>query len=142
MILNTPGMIDGITRDKVLLILEWCKDRFGISPYKKTHPLLRVYKSAGFYADNDHYTKKERFDRCGQYDADSCIISIFLKSNGSYEELCGTLLHEYKHYLLNSEFSNELIKLKKQHPDEKYCNRFEKKWKMICYNELKDRLLS
>jgi hypothetical protein len=139
---TTPDTIEGITRDKVLLILEWCKNRFGKSGRKKTYPTLRVYKSSGFYADNEYYTKKERFNKCGEYDANSCTIFIFLKSNGSYEELCGTFLHEYKHYLLNSAFSNELIKSKKQHPHERYCNWFEKKWKKICYNELKDKLLS
>jgi hypothetical protein len=139
---NAPGMIDGITRDKVLLILEWCGKKFGKSVHKKTYPALRVYKSAGFYADSNHYNKKERFNKCGQYDANTCTISVFMKSNGSYEELCGTLLHEYKHYLLNSTFTNKLIKSKKQHPDEKYCNRFEKKWVKTCYNELKEKLLS
>jgi hypothetical protein len=129
-------MMKGATRDKVLTILKWCQERFGKSPYKKTFPLLRVYKTSGFYADND------KFNKCGQYCSVTSIITIFLKSNNSYKELCGTVLHEYKHYLLNTTFSNKQIKSGKQHPHEKNCNRFEKKWKDVCFNELKDKLLS
>jgi hypothetical protein len=129
-------MINGVTRDKVLTILKWCQERFGKSPHKKIFPLLRMYKTSGFYADDG------KFNRCGQYCSSTTMISIFLKSNSSYRELCGTVLHEYKHYLLNTTFSSKQAKSGKQHPHEKYCNKFEGIWKDVCYNELKDKLLS
>ena len=129
-------MMKEVTRNKVLTILKWCQEKFGKSQYKKIFPLLRVYKTSGFYADDS------RFNRCGQYCSATSMISIFLKSNSSYKELCGTVLHEYKHYLLNTTFSSKQAESGKQHPHEKYCNRFENRWKNVCFNELKNKLLS
>lgn len=136
-------MLKNVDRNKVLLVLNWCISRFGKSKYCKTYPRLFVYKSAGTSLDKEHD------GRCGHYCDGS--ISIFLGSNKDLKDLCGTVIHEYKHYLLNDkEFQREYRKLKKQglteevtnqkHTHEKKARRFENKWKFICYNDLKKQL--
>lgn len=137
-------MLKNVDREKVLLILNWCKNKFGKSKYWKNYPRLFVYKSTGASLDN------EKDGRCGHY----CngVIAIFLGSNGDLKDLCGTVIHEYKHYLLNhSEYQREYKRLKKQgltekdtvykHSHEKKAKRFENKWTHICYKELRKELI-
>jgi hypothetical protein len=65
--------------------------------------------------------------------------------------LCGTILHEYKHYLLNGkEYDKMHINLRKKgftdseihdiHPHEIKCRKHSDKWKSIAYAELKSQL--
>lgn len=137
-------MLKNINRKKVLLILEWCKKKFGESEYWKKYPYLRVYKTSGITLDN------EKNGRCGDYSKG--VISIFLGSHTTVRDLCGTVTHEYKHYLLNEkEYNIERKNLKKNgikkdddinryHPHEKLARRFEGKWGHVCYNELQKKL--
>jgi hypothetical protein len=137
-------IIKNINREKVLLILEWCKKKFGESEYWKKYPHLRVYKTCGITLDD------EKNGRCGDYSKG--VISIFLGSHATVSDLCGTVVHEYKHYLLNEkDYNLERKNLKKRgimkdgdinrmHPHEKLARRFESKWGHVCYNELKHEL--
>lgn len=131
-----------IDRKKVLLILDWCIKRFGKSRYQKDDLKLRVYKSKGI--SNEHKTGLR-----GTYYKGT--ICIYLGSNDSVPELCKTVNHEYKHYLLSEKtwekqyghlvkkgLSDEDICV--EHPHEKICDKFEKKWGPICYKELKHKL--
>lgn len=139
-------MLTNINRAKVLLILEWCKKKFGKSKYWKSYPLLFVYKTKGRYADDDNDEK----GRYGHYVEGK--ISIFLGRHGTVKDLCDTVLHEYKHYLLSEDdFQREYKRLKKQgyseedastrkHPHEKLTKKFADKWAHACYNELKNEL--
>jgi hypothetical protein len=131
-----------IDRRKVLLILDWCIKRFGKSRYYKNDIKLKVYTSAG-----------TSFRNCenvfGSYSNGN--IHIFLGSHSSVQKLCHTVVHEYKHYLLN-EHKWDMIYTKmigcgmdgddavRKHPHEKICDKFEKKWGPICYKELKHKL--
>jgi len=136
--------LKNIDRRKVLLILEWCKKNFGKSDFWKNYPYLRVYKTCGYTLDD------EKTGRCGDYSKG--VISIFLGSHKTVSDLCGTVVHEYKHYLLNEkEYNLERKNLKKRginkdedinrmHPHEKLARRFEGKWGHVCYNELKHEL--
>jgi hypothetical protein len=136
-----------ITRDKILLILKWFENKFSKSKFCKTFPKLRVYKSKG----NSDYEDKEYGIR-GKYDSDTITIHIYLGTIKSVKILCNTVAHEYKHYKLNSkEYDKIYYKLRKSglnpddihrihHPHEKKCDRFEKKWGLICFNELKNKL--
>jgi hypothetical protein len=133
-----------VNRKKVLLILEWCKKKFGKSKYWKDYPQLRVYRTNGWSIDGD---KKGRF---GHFIGGK--ISIFLGKHKTIMELCDTVIHEYKHYLLDEdEFLLEYKKLKKQgysekdaltdkHPHENMAIEFANKWGHVCYNELKHEL--
>lgn len=133
-----------VDRKKVLLILEWCKKKFGKSKYWEEYPLLRVYRTNGWSIDGD---KKGRFGHFLEGE-----ISIFLGRHRTIAELCDTVIHEYKHYLLSEdEFQLEYKKLKKQgysendawiykHPHEKITKKFANKWGHVCYNELKHEL--
>jgi len=130
-----------IDRQKVLLILDWCILRFGISKFREEFPQLRVCKSKG----NSSYSNRE-LGLCGTY-VDG-TITIYLATISSVKVLCETVIHEYKHYLMND---NEYDKLEKKlikknpdenfiynnHPHEKRARRMEKKWGEICFNELR-----
>jgi hypothetical protein len=133
-----------IDRKKVLLILDWCITRFGISRFHDDYPELRVYKSRG---SSGYENKKSGL--CGTYG--SGVITIYLGSNHSVRELCNTVIHEYKHYLLNhDEYEKIEKKLEKsgisseelytKHPHEKSAVRMENKYGDICYAELRNQL--
>jgi uncharacterized protein YjaZ len=130
-----------------IIILDWCIDKFGQSKYYNSSPKLRVYQT-----DGHSYSDKNKAGNCGHYDFKG-LLTIFLGSNDSIIELCDTVLHEYKHYLMSireyDKLTKELIKAgcnKKKaaakHPHEKRAVCFAKKWSPICYEELKYKLES
>jgi hypothetical protein len=141
-------MIKNIDRHKVLLILNWCQKRYGKSQYRRKPAKIRVYKSYGISVG------KNKYNICnglyGYQEEDT--ITIFLGLHTSIKELCNTIIHEYKHYLLNEREWNLLYrKLEKsgitdsydiiyKHPHEKEAIKFEKKYGPICYKELKNKL--
>lgn len=133
---------NNIDRRKVLLILDWCIKRFGKSRYYKDNIRLKVYKSSG-----------TSFKNCGNVFGTytNGKISIFVGCHTSIQNLCKTVVHEYKHYLLNeNEWDGIYAKMIKsgindndavrKHPHEKICKKFENKWGPICYKELKSKL--
>jgi len=133
-----------IDRQKVLLILDWCITKFGISRFHDDYPELRVYKSKGMSGN-----KNKKSGLCGTYGGG--VITIYLGSNRSVRELCETVVHEYKHYLLNHDEYEKIEKkmqmsgltdsdLYTKHPHEKGAIRMEKKWGEICFNELRNKL--
>ncbi len=135
-----------IDRDKVLIILIWCENRFGKSKFRKTFPNLRVYKSNGNYVNG-----YKEDSCCGSFISETNTINVFLGSVKSVKHLCEIIIHEYRHYKLNdAEYDKHTKKLKKLglsseqiykiHPHEKSANRSEKQWGDICYQELKSRL--
>jgi hypothetical protein len=132
-----------IDRDKVVIIFDWCKKKFGKSRYWTDYPILRVYQSLGLSLDSEGH------GRLGQFN--DGIISVFLGHKMTVRTLCNVVLHEYKHYLLNDNEWNKihktLVKLGFDaeeamfiHPHEKKTEQFEKEWGDICYNELKSKL--
>jgi uncharacterized protein YjaZ len=138
-----------IDRNKLLLILNWCENKFGKSKYRKSTAKLRVYKTNGFSTGRRYYGLKRGL--CGHQSNDKIII--FLSTHRSMKELCKTIVHEYKHYLSSEkEWSMLYHKLKKQglddnkvideHPHEKEAIKFENKYGPICYKELKKELFN
>ena len=130
-------------REKVLLVLDWCINKFGKSKYWSDFPKLIVYKSMGITLDS---TGTGRY---GQYN--DGIISIYLGHNKTVRFYCNVVLHEYKHYLLNDvEWNHKYKQLKKsglseedamfKHPHEAIANKFADKWQNECYNDLKNKL--
>lgn len=91
-----------IDRDKVLIIFEWCKNKFGKSRYWTDYPNLRVYNSLGMSLDSDGH------GRLGQFRDGT--ISIFIGHKMTVRTLCSVVLHEYKHYLLNDNEWNKIHK--------------------------------
>lgn len=134
-----------IKREKVLLILDWCVFKFGTSKYSDEFPpRIRVYKSCGTAAFNDNGDGLR-----GTY-LDG-TITIYLGSNRSIKELCETIIHEYKHYLMSDDEYDVLTNimktrgkklgdLKYNHPHEKRARRMEAKWGEICFQELRNKL--
>jgi Zn-dependent peptidase ImmA (M78 family) len=129
-------------RKKVLLILNWCTHKFKKSKYNKQYPKLRVYKTKGGSYYVDLYLK-------GYYTTDTNTITIFLGSHNSIKELCNTMIHEYKHYLLDSNEYDILYNLFEEktsdhdsilevHPHEIKCKKFATKWQDICYKDIKE----
>ncbi len=131
-------------REKVISILNWCKLKWGLSKYSKVFPKLRVYHhTKGFYENET--------SSYGSYTWETNTINIHLANHFSYKELCNTVIHEYKHYLMDSK---EFQKIQKQmfkkgmdyeeicekHPHEKKCIRLSEKWDEICLEELKSDL--
>lgn len=126
-------------RKKVEIILNWCKKKFKRSKYIKKYPKLRVYKSKG----SSYYST---LSIQGYYSSDTNTISIFTGTISSLKELCNIVLHEYKHYLLDSDEHEILYNLYEQqydheeifnkHPHEIKCRKFAKKWENECYKEI------
>lgn len=127
-----------------MIILIWCMNKFGKSKFRKDYPKLRVYKSRG----NSGYDNRETGLRGTYWNG---VITIYLGSISSVRELCETVIHEYKHYLMSDrEYDVLERKLKKQkcrsvdiydaHPHEKRAMKMEYKWGDVCYRELKNKL--
>jgi hypothetical protein len=140
------SLIENLERKKVLLILDWCKSNFGRSRYFRKFPKLRVYRSAG----TSSFEAGEG-GLCGVYDSGTIII--YLGSHKSVRELCKTVIHEYKHYLLSiREYRSFLAKLENKgldtddiankHPHEKKCRAFEDQWGDQCFSQLRKKLYS
>ena len=129
--------VQTVEREKIQLIFNWCKKKFKTSKYFEGYPRFRVYKTRGLSTDKDGLR--------GKYENNQ--ISIFLLSITSVRNLCETIIHEYKHYLLPDDYDKIYTKLiakyksdnktYKNHPHEKICCKFEKKWGIICFNEFK-----
>jgi hypothetical protein len=129
-------------REKVQLILNWCIHQFKKSKYNKQYPKLRIYKSKGSSLFIKFYLK-------GYYCTETNTIAIFLGSIKSLRKLCNVVLHEYKHYLMDSNeydiiyekyrqtYSKEHDKIVEIHPHEIKCIKFAKKWEDACLNEIK-----
>ncbi len=135
-------MESSVDRESVLLILDWCIAKFGASKHQNIFPpRLRLYKSYGTSS-----IKNRKIELRGTYLEGT--ISIYLGSIISDQELCETVVHEYKHYLMDDDEYDRITELQKtlgrdsdylfyNHPHEKRARYAEKKWGMICYNELK-----
>lgn len=136
-----------VSREKILLILDWCVRKFGKSKYQKKKIKLRIYRTKGISLDT---TKIGRYGDYGD-----ATISIFLGHEMTIRFLCKVVCHEYKHYLLSEDDWKLKYKiLKKQlkksglsddeivdiHPHEEIAIRFENKWGNVCFNELKNKL--
>jgi len=134
-----------IDRERVLLILNWCVFKFGASKYQDEFPpKLRLYKSSGRTAFKDRSEELRGTYLNG-------VITIYLNSHHSIKELCETMVHEYKHYLMSDEEYEVLEKrikkriknkeyLQYNHPHEKRARHMETKWGEICFNELRNKL--
>jgi hypothetical protein len=135
-------MSANIDREKILLILEWCITKFGTSKHQNIFPpRLRVYKS---YGTSGFKNRKDKLR--GTYLEGT--ITIYLGSIESHQELCETVIHEYKHYLMDDDEYDKITEAQKilgrdadylfyNHPHEKRARYAEKKWGMVCYNEVK-----
>jgi hypothetical protein len=119
--------VKNIERNKVLLILTWCMTKFGKARYRK-FPKLRVYKSKGTNVD---FTSPDGVFGIFRNNT----IEIFLGGHSNIEELCHTVVHEYKHYLIGLKYY-----FINRHPHEIRARRFETKWGNVCYKELKNKL--
>jgi hypothetical protein len=138
------SLIHNLDRKKVLLILEWCKKNFGRSRYHRKYPTLRVYKSKG----NSAFAYRDG-GLFGTYDHG--VITIYLGSHDSMRELCKTVIHEYRHYLMSIREYNSLYKkmeregsdpeiISYEHPHEKDCEDFEDEWGELCFSQLRKKL--
>ncbi len=132
------------SREKCKIILNWCIDKWGKSEWNNIFPNLKVYTSKGNSGCIINQTR-------AYYNDITNTIIVFLGAHNNYKELCNTIIHEYKHYKLDpKEFdviSDAMIKegyeiheINFQHPHEKICNKFAKKWESKCYNELYPQL--
>ena len=133
-------------RSKIELILLWCKRKWGKSKFKKDYPKLRVYtKAKGIY--NSSYSS------FGTYNYVTNTINIHVCHHRSYLQLIDTIIHEYKHYLLDTKEYRKIEKslykkgyspdfIEFYHPHEKKSVRLAKAWSEKCLNELKKELYS
>jgi hypothetical protein len=101
-------------------------------------------------------SKQYSHNNMGWYDPYKNKFALFLghpSMNHSYREVISTILHEYKHYLQESIKYSDIFyeiqakhpgknhkEIRKLHPHEVKCIKFENKWKDICYEELKEQL--
>jgi hypothetical protein len=91
-------------RKKIEIILLWCKRKWGKSKFKKDYPKLRVYTTA----KGTYNSSRSSF---GTYNYDTNTINIHVCHHKSYNQLIDTVIHEYKHYLLNTKEYKKLEKI-------------------------------
>ena len=72
-------------RKEILVLVEWCKNKFGKSKFQKSFPKIVVSNNKGPY--------------CGAYFPTENEIHIFPAQNKTFICLCDTIIHEYTHYL-------------------------------------------
>ena len=77
--------IANMKRRDILILVEWCKDKFGKSKFQKSFPKIVVNNKKGPY--------------CGVYFPTENEIHIFPAQNKTFICLCDTIIHEYTHYL-------------------------------------------
>jgi len=77
-----------LTRGHALKILEWCKNRYGMSKYKKSYPLLEFRKMR--YADEE--------GQFGYYDDIVNLIFINREFHKHVNDLAKTIIEEYVHF--------------------------------------------
>jgi len=134
--------VKNLEREKVEIIIDWCIKKFGYSKYFKKHPKLRVYKSGGT-------SESYKYSNLGTYYLGT--ITIYLGAHKSVKQLCSTVLHEYKHYLLSLDEYFKIqsrlekkglkqLQINQEHPHEIKCREFEKKWVDLCFKELRNKL--
>lgn len=127
-------------RDTVSYILDWCVKKWGKSKFANGLPKLTVYKSKG----NTRNIK-------GEYVNEKNRIIIYLGDVDSYVELCGIIIHEYTHYLLDNEEYDDLYyklldeglnltDIYKKHPHEIKCRERDRKYSSICFEEVNNIL--
>jgi hypothetical protein len=140
------SLVHNLDREKVVLILEWCQNQFGRSQYYRKYPRLRVYRSFGKSSFRD--SEGGLFGTYG-----TGLISIYLGSHTGMKQLCSTVLHEYRHYLLSIQEYRSLSRkleddgvnisdISEIHPHEIECRRFEKEWADTCFSQLRKKLYS
>jgi hypothetical protein len=78
-----------IKRKEILVLVQWCKDKFGKSKFQKSFPKIVI----------SH--KQENV--CGLYFPSQNEIHIFPKQHKTFIDLCDTIIHEYTHYLQKME---------------------------------------
>jgi len=140
------SLIKNLDREKVILILKWCESHFGRSRFHRKAPKLRVYRSTG--SSSYKYSDGGLFGTYG-----NGVITIYLGSHNGMKQLCYTVIHEYRHYLLSIREYRSLSRIMERegsnldylswnHPHEIECRDFEKKWGDLCFSELRKELYS
>lgn len=118
-----------ITRKDIQFMINWCSQKFGISRFA-LYPALYINR-----------TERKFY---GQYNPYKNRIQINLKKHKSLIHLCGTIIHEYTHYLqdmekynvylyeFNRTYSNHPYEVTAQHREIKYSKELKSaftKWK-------------
>ena len=77
-------------------ILDWCIVKYGKSKYYDDYPDLEISKS-------------KSSDYTGEFESDECLITIYYDiiklEDNIYESAIKTMIHEYVHYLQESELT-------------------------------------
>lgn len=142
------SLMKNLEREKAILILDWCKAQFGRSQYHRKYPTLRLYRSRGNSAFSDNDPDAGLF---GTYI--NGVITVYLGSHTGMKQLCATIIHEYKHYLLSireyrslsrymENQGSDLEDISWDHPHELECREFEKIWTEKCFSQLRKKLYS
>jgi len=140
------SLIHNLDREKVIRILQWCQEKFGRSQYYRKYHRLRVYKSRGSSSFKESDPEVGLFGTYGDG-----LISIYLGSHKGMKQLCSTVIHEYRHYLLSvREYRSihrnledkgvDLTAVSEVHPHEVDCRKFEDKWADQCFRQLRKEL--
>ncbi len=138
-------MAVNISRDKILIIINWCEKKFGKSNNRNSKLKLSVFKSKGNSIFKEH---KKIY---GTFQDDR--ISIYLGSHRDIKQVCATVIHEYTHYLLDDDEYEQFAKMLNRgcynefdmssfHPHEILAKKRERIYMNECYNELKHILES
>jgi hypothetical protein len=117
--------VNDITRKNGLKILEWCKAKYGLSKVNGTYPKLVFHKNKYMYT--------------AYYDAYNNEIHVWKLKHRTFIGFCGTIIHEYTHYLQSIKRKYNKLNLYysyKNHPMEREANKIEQRDKWKCYNEI------
>jgi 50S ribosomal subunit-associated GTPase HflX len=121
-----------LTRYHALKILQWCKDRYGVSEHNKGDLILSFRKQDAVSIE----LNEEAY-----YDAEDNEIFISSQHHFSIKELCSSVIEEYQHYLQSN---REYQKLAKHHdydthPLEVAAKRVAERDCEICSKEMRQK---
>ena len=119
-----------VTRNEILQILDWCKEKLGRSKYFSIRKLQ-------FRIDT-------RMNFLGQFDISKNIIYVNPLRHKNRIELAETVIHEYVHFLQNPKEYNRLLMRSNyddyyDHPHEYEAESIALKLGKQCLKELKER---
>lgn len=117
-----------LTREHIVMMLDYCKEKWGMSAYQNSFPKLRVYTS----------NPMSGRELSGTYNPETNLICIYLNNHPSVLELCDTIIHEYTHYLQNIEgmyekYMTVYYRTYDNHPYEITARNRGAKYKWECY---------
>ena len=119
-------------RYHALKILQWCKDRYGMSKHNKGTLTFSFRK-------RDHIS--EELDEDAYYDSEDNEIFVSSQHHHTTHDLCVSIIEEYQHYLQSNREYQRLAKKHEYdtHPLELSAKRVADRDCEVCEREVREK---